>query len=157
MKRLFALILTLTLALSLAGCGSAGSSDGAGESGTSGEESGDPIRVACILSGPISDMSWNYTAHQGLLKMEAMGAEIAYQENVENSALPDCINTYASDGYDMIILSTNSYVRPPCPSRRTILTPRLLSSTGRQRRAMSPVIRSLTRTRALCRASSAPR
>lgn len=72
MKRLFALILTLTLALSLAGCGSAGSSDGAGESGTSGEESGDPIRVACILSGPISDMSWNYTAHQGLLKMEAM-------------------------------------------------------------------------------------
>lgn len=115
MKRLFALILTLTLALSLAGCGSAGSSDGAGESGTSGEESGDPIRVACILSGPISDMSWNYTAHQGLLKMEAMGAEIAYQENVENSALPDCINTYASDGYDMIILSTNSYEEASLP------------------------------------------
>lgn len=115
MKRLFALILTLTLALSLAGCGSSGSSASAGESGTSGEKSADLIRVACILSGPISDMSWNYTAHQGLLKIEAMGAEIAYQENVENSALPDCINTYASDGYDMIILSTNSYEEASLP------------------------------------------
>lgn len=54
-------------------------------------------------------MSWNYTAHQGLLKIEAMGAEISYQEKIDNSALPDCINTYASDGYDLIFLSTNSY------------------------------------------------
>jgi basic membrane protein A len=118
MKRMFALILTLVLALSLAGCGSSGSTASSGEAAStdaSSEESSDPIRVACILSGPISDMSWNYTAHQGLLKIEAMGAEIAYQENVENSALPDCINTYASDGYDMIILSTNSYEEASLP------------------------------------------
>lgn len=116
MKKVFALILTLVMVLSLAACGSdkSGTAEKTPEAPTN-EESADPVRVACILSGPISDMSWNYTAHQGLLKMEAMGAEIAYQENVENSALPDCINTYASDGYDIIVLSTNSYEEASLP------------------------------------------
>lgn len=113
MKKLFALLLTLALTLSLAACG--GSKKAAPAPGADPAPSADPVRVACILSGPISDMSWNYTAHQGLLKIEAMGAEIAYQENVENSALPDCISTYAGDGYDMIILSTNSYEEASLP------------------------------------------
>lgn len=73
------------------------------------ESTGPAKKVACILSGPISDMSWNYTAYQGLQKIEALGAQIDYQENIDNSALTNCINTYASAGYDMIILSTNSY------------------------------------------------
>lgn len=113
MKKLFALVLTLALVLSLAACGGSGDSGNGGGSGTpdanGGGDSAPTIRVAGIFSGPISDMSWNYTAHQGLLKIEAMGAEISYQENVDNSSLPDCINTYASDGYDVIFLSTNSY------------------------------------------------
>lgn len=119
MKKVFTLLLALTLALSLAACGgNSGGSDSAGgnaSGGGSDAASGDPVRVACILSGPISDMSWNYTAHQGMLRIEQMGAEIAYQENVENSALPDCINTYATDGYDVIILSTNSYEESALP------------------------------------------
>ncbi len=94
------LVMSMTASMVFAG-GSSEKSSGATEA--------KPVRVACILSGPISDMSWNYTAHQGMLKIEAMGAEIAYQENVENSSLPDSINTYASDGYDLIFLSTNSY------------------------------------------------
>ncbi|MDO4492533.1 MAG: BMP family protein [Clostridia bacterium] len=101
MKKLITLALALVMALNVLAFGSMA------------EEK--QMRVACILSGPISDMSWNYTAHQGMLKIEAMGAEIAYQENVENSALPDCINTYASDGFDMIILSTNSYEEASLP------------------------------------------
>ncbi|MEG1594122.1 MAG: BMP family ABC transporter substrate-binding protein, partial [Oscillibacter sp.] len=113
MKKLFALVLTLALVLSLAACGA--KDPAPAPDGDVAAPPADPMRVACILSGPISDMSWNYTAHQGLLKIEAMGAEIAYQENVENSSLPDCINTYASDGYDMIILSTNSYEEASLP------------------------------------------
>lgn len=112
MKKIFSLILTLALVLSLAACGS---KDDESAPTNKGAESAEAVRVACILSGPISDMSWNYTAHQGLLKIKAMGAEIAYQENVENSALPDCINTYASDGYDIVILSTNSYEEAALP------------------------------------------
>lgn len=121
MKKTLALVLALALSLSLTACGgskqdsqpapapSTPEATTPAETPTAPEASEDPIRVACILSGPISDMSWNYTAYQGMLKIQDMGAEIAYQENVENSSLPDCINTYAADGYDIVFLSTNSY------------------------------------------------
>lgn len=109
MKKFLVLALALIVTLSLVACTSQGNT-----SEVSNPENPD-VRVACILSGPISDMSWNYTAYQGLKKIEAMGAEISYQENVENSALPDCINTYAADGYDVIILSTNSYEEASMP------------------------------------------
>lgn len=87
----------------------------------------EPVRVAVLLSGPISDMSWNYTAYLGLKKIEALGAEVAYQESVDVSILPDCINTYATDGYDVIFLSTNSYqdvameVAPDYPDTQFII------------------------------------
>ena len=109
MKKFLVLALALIVTLSLVACTSQGNT-----SEVSNPENPD-VRVACILSGPISDMSWNYTAYQGLKKIEAIGAEISYQENVENSALPDCINTYAADGYDVIILSTNSYEEASMP------------------------------------------
>lgn len=114
MKKFLTFLMTAAMVLSLAACGG---SKPAEETPAAGDNaaSEDPIRVACILSGPISDMSWNYTAHQGLLKIEEMGAQIAYLENVENSSLPDCINTYASDGFDMVILSTNSYEEAALP------------------------------------------
>ncbi|HYF82139.1 MAG TPA: BMP family protein [Clostridia bacterium] len=67
------------------------------------------MKVAVILSGPISDMSWNATAYNGLKKIEALGAEISYQENVPVSSLADSINTYGSEGFDVVFLSTNSY------------------------------------------------
>jgi basic membrane protein A len=109
MKKFLVLALALIVTLSLVACTSQGNN-----SEVSNPENPN-VRVACILSGPISDMSWNYTAYQGLKKIEAMGAEISYQENVENSALPDCINTYAADGYNVIILSTNSYEEAAMP------------------------------------------
>lgn len=150
-EKVFALLLALTLALSLAACGGKPNDAPPASGGDGAEDSGEQVRVACILSGPISDMSWNYTAHQGMLRIEQMGAEIAYQENVENSALPDCINTYATDGYDVIILSTNSYEESAMPITKDFLTPSLLSSTARPPRATSPATPWPTRIRALCR------
>ncbi|WP_074463597.1 BMP family protein [Cellulosilyticum sp. I15G10I2] len=76
---------------------------------TPAEESTSPKRVALIMEGPISDMSWNATAYKGIKKIEEMGAEISYQENVPVSSLADSIRTYATEGYDVIFLATNSY------------------------------------------------
>ena len=73
------------------------------------EAPGTKHKVALILSGPVSDMSWNATAYNGLKEIEKLGAEIAYQENVDNSSLADVINNYATGGYDLIFLSTNGY------------------------------------------------
>ena len=63
MKKVFALLLALTLALSLAACGGKPNDAPPASGGDGAEDSGEQVRVACILSGPISDMSWNYTAH----------------------------------------------------------------------------------------------
>lgn len=66
-------------------------------------------RVALIMEGPISDMSWNATAYKGIKKIEELGAEISYQENVPVSSLADSIRTYATEGFDVIFLATNAY------------------------------------------------
>lgn len=104
-KKIFALVLVLTMVMSLAiSCGK--------KTPVSTEPTPDPakkMKVAVILQGAISDMSWNKTAYDGLKKIEALGAEVSYQENVAVSSLADSINTYATEGYNLIFLSTNGY------------------------------------------------
>ena len=101
MKKLLALMLTLIMSLSVfTGCASKGESS---------DKKDVKKRVAIILEGAISDMSWNATAYAGLKKIEAMGAEVAYVENVPAASVTDSIRTYADEKYDVIFLSTNSY------------------------------------------------
>lgn len=66
-------------------------------------------RVALILEGAISDMSWNATAYNGLLKIEALGAEVKYIENTPASSVADAIRTFADAGYNVIFLATSSF------------------------------------------------
>ena len=104
MKKLLALMLTLIMSLSVfTGCAS---------NGESSDKKDAKKRVAIILEGAISDMSWNATAYAGLKKIEAMGAEVAYVENVPAASVTDSIRTYADEKYDVIFLSTNSYADP---------------------------------------------
>ena len=101
-KRIAATALTAALCVgTLAGCGATPSGDGGKEEGAT--------KVALILQGPISDMAWNATAYKGLTEIEKLGAEISYQENVAVTSLADSMRTYATEGYDLIFLSTNSY------------------------------------------------
>lgn len=72
-------------------------------------ESDKKVKVALILEGAISDMSWNATAYNGLKKIEALGAEVKYIENTPASSVADAIRTFGDEGYDVIFLSTNSY------------------------------------------------
>ena len=101
-KRIAATALTAALCVgTLAGCGATPSGDGGKEEGAT--------KVALILQGPISDMAWNATAYKGLTEIEKLGAEISYQENVAVTSLADSMRTYATEGYDLVFLSTNSY------------------------------------------------
>ncbi len=72
-------------------------------------ESDKKVRVALILEGAISDMSWNATAYNGLLKIEALGAEVKYIENTPASSVADAIRTFGDEGYDVIFLATSSF------------------------------------------------
>ena len=104
-KKVFALVLVLAMVMSLTiGCSK--KEPAATEPTPAADKK---MKVAVILQGAISDMSWNKTAYDGLKKIEALGAEVSYQENVAVSSLADSINTYATEGYNLIFLSTNGY------------------------------------------------
>ncbi|MDF2674319.1 MAG: basic rane lipoprotein [Clostridiales bacterium] len=106
LKKVLALTLSLVLVMALTvGCGK---KEPAADPGKPVDEA-KKMKVAVILQGAISDMSWNATAYNGLKKIEALGAEISYQENVAISTVADSINTYATEGYNLIFLSTNGY------------------------------------------------
>lgn len=106
MKKTLTALLAMVLSLSLlAGCGGSGTKPA--ENAAEGEKAA--TKVALILEGAISDMSWNATAYEGLKKIEAMGAEVKYVENVPASSVSDSIRTFADGGYDVIFLSSNSF------------------------------------------------
>lgn len=117
--KLLSLVFVLIFAFSaIVACNS-----GTKESGSSGDETqvsegesrpglrtdGKANRVALILEGAISDMSWNATAYAGLQKIEKMGAETHYVENVPVSSVGDSIRTFADSDYNIIFLATSTY------------------------------------------------
>lgn len=105
LRKVLALALALTMVMTLTvGCGKK-----AEDSSDKSSNADKKMKVAVILQGAISDMSWNKTAYDGLKKIEKLGADVSYQENVPVSSLADSINTYATEGYNLIFLSTNGY------------------------------------------------
>jgi basic membrane lipoprotein Med (substrate-binding protein (PBP1-ABC) superfamily) len=99
----FAAVLAVLLVPSEVSAG--GKKDAAGSGAA---PKGKAVRVAFIMSGPISDMSWNYTGYQGLLLMEKDGAEFTYQENTEPSQIVESARTYAAEGYDMVFINDDN-------------------------------------------------
>ncbi|MBU5625554.1 BMP family protein [Oscillibacter sp. MSJ-2] len=114
LKKLWCALLAMTMLLALSACGGSGGSSsapgadgsGSGAASSSGEEA---HKVAMILPGAITDMSWNYTSYDGLMKIEEAGAEVSYQEKVDTAQVEDSIRTYASSGYDLIYIGSNIF------------------------------------------------
>lgn len=73
------------------------------ESATSNRAEG--LKIAMIMQGPISDMSWNYSAYYALTLMEKEGAEISYNENANPADLVEYVRTYGSEGYDLVMIN----------------------------------------------------
>lgn len=64
----------------------------------------EPIRVALIMTGPITDGGWAQLAYEGLNDLGAAEQfETAYAENVSPANLMQVVQGYADDGYDLII------------------------------------------------------
>lgn len=108
-KKFACAFLALTMLLALAACGGTDEESPAQEDGEApaAEESGH--KVAMILPGSITDMSWNYSSYEGLKQIEATGAEISYQEQVDTAQVEDSIRTYASSGFDLIYIGSNIF------------------------------------------------
>lgn len=63
------------------------------------------LKVAMIMQGPISDMSWNYSAYYALTLMEKEGAAITYNENADPADLVEYVRTYGAEGYDLVMIN----------------------------------------------------
>jgi basic membrane protein A len=70
----------------------------------SAQASGDPLKVALILSGPANDQGWNAIAVAGIKAAEEeFGIEAAYSENVSIADSEAAYRDYAAQGYNLII------------------------------------------------------
>lgn len=120
MKKVVSLVLAIVLMLALAACGG-GASSSAAPAASSGaaassapaagssaapaaSTSGEPLKVALLMGGPINDQGWNAEAYRGLQEVqEKLGAEIQYTENVEASDFEEVFRGYAEMGFDLVI------------------------------------------------------
>ena len=116
-KSTIAFLVVIALMLAVAACSAPAASDAdssanASAEATTGEgvqiASASDAKVAFIMGGPISDMSWNYTGYQGLMMMEEEGAQVVYQENTDPSNIVESVRTYASEGYNIIFINDDT-------------------------------------------------
>lgn len=112
-NRLFLIIgMVVVLALLLAACQPAATpepeepaaEEPAAEEPAAEEPAEEPVRVAILLPGLVTDQSWNQFAYEGLLEAEEeCGIEFAYSEEVFQDEQLETFRQYAGEGYDIII------------------------------------------------------
>ncbi len=114
--------LLLLLALVAAQCGDPASEESEAPAATEEETAAEPVveeteaavnpaaegdfsglKIAMLTSGPINDDGWNQSAYEGLLTLEAAGAEIANTENIAQADQLDLLRSYADQGFNIII------------------------------------------------------
>jgi basic membrane protein A len=64
---------------------------------------GTPVKVALLLTGPITDGGWHQFAYEGLQRLKDEGFDVAFSENVPQADIPQVTRGYADDGYNLII------------------------------------------------------
>ena len=64
---------------------------------------GTPVKIALMLSGPITDGGWHQFAHEGLMRLKEEGFDVAFTENIAQADIPQTTRGYADDGYQLII------------------------------------------------------
>lgn len=125
MKRtkLLAVLLALTLVLALAACGGSASSTAAAPAGSAaapaestagsaapatGDAAG--TKVALLLTGTVNDAGWSESSYRGLVAAEKeFDIQTAYSESLTLVDMEPAARDYASQGYDVIILSSTDF------------------------------------------------
>lgn len=101
-QRLLAALLVVTLTI--------GAGLGARRAAAQDEASPAGKRVAVLFPGLVDDQSWNQAGYEGLQRLEAEGAEIAYTERVNQSQQVEVFRNYAQQGFDIIVGHGGEYM-----------------------------------------------
>jgi basic membrane lipoprotein Med (substrate-binding protein (PBP1-ABC) superfamily) len=63
-----------------------------------------PLRVALLTPGPVSDKSWNGGAYQGLLALrDSLGAQISHIQTKTPAEFEENFRQYGAQGYSLVI------------------------------------------------------
>jgi len=74
------------------------------------ETKGKKLRVAMVMPGLITDMSWNTGAYRAMKKVaEETGVEYSYQQQVADADVERALRDYAQKGYDLILAESFNY------------------------------------------------
>ena len=108
MKKLLTLALALAMSLSLVACGggSGGSGDAQGSTppASAAPSAASDLKVALILSGSITDASWNANGYNALkANADDLGFDWTYIENVQAADMEASIRDFCEQGYNLII------------------------------------------------------
>ncbi|MDB5561201.1 MAG: Nucleoside transporter, periplasmic nucleoside-binding protein [Hyphomicrobiales bacterium] len=70
----------------------------------------DPLKIAMILPGPITDNDWNSVGYNGLqAASKALGVEVSYAENVSDADAERVLRDFAQRGYGLIFAHSFSF------------------------------------------------
>jgi basic membrane protein A len=101
--RVAALALAAAAALVLAGCASG---DAAGEPGAVVDE---PFQALVITNGPENDKAWSNSVYDGAMGIDDPNIDVSFIGSLTETAdIVQQASAYASDGYDMIIISNGA-------------------------------------------------
>ena len=116
MKKIFALILTLAMVLSLAACGGGNSGSGTSGDGATppadggGSSGGKTYKVAMICDSSISDGGWGMACYNAMVDAAVkFGWETEVSDSIAQSAYYESIVAFCDLGYDLIYAPGNQY------------------------------------------------
>ncbi|MEG2222646.1 MAG: BMP family protein, partial [Oscillospiraceae bacterium] len=108
MKKLLALLLTLTMVAALAACGAKPAEPAAPAEGDAAPAK--VYKVAMICDSSISDGGWGAACYSAMVAAaEAKGWETKVTDSIDVAAYADTIDSYCQLGFDMIFAPGNQY------------------------------------------------
>ena len=108
MRKGMGIVLVIGIFLTAASIWAGGKQEPAGSEETADsavvdDATGDDLKAAVVMSGPINDGGWNTSAYEGLMMLKKdLGYTVAYIENVYRSERKERIRRFAEEGYDLI-------------------------------------------------------
>lgn len=104
MKKLFSVILILTMCLSLMACGKSSSSS------TAEKKDSKKIKVAVVFSGNLGDKSYNDSCNEGAKRAaDEFGVDIKTLEGTDAAEWESNLVAAAEGGYDLVICSSSNF------------------------------------------------
>lgn len=112
MKRIFVLLMTAAMILSLAACGSTAPAAGSASGSAAGSAAagGKTYKMAMVCDSSISDGGWGAACYNAMVTAaKAQGWETQYTDSIAQADYVSSIESYCQLGYDLIFLPGNQY------------------------------------------------